>query len=293
MSGSVLLESPIAATMMNLSLTSTSRGTTQGGFLSGTAIVATPPLRRNKHASAAFRDTRSPSPAPAYPASILRQKNNQQRNNTHEHSCTAAVKSSLNNVCSHNHLKITTNQTSSSSSQQVLSSQLRQISLSTGTESLEVTTSSSSQSNNLPTQLCPDILAQRILKKKDGDKFYLLDCRSFISYNLCKISGALNVCCTDRCSQRRLLKGRSRVLDMVKGTDEEKDAFRNNLQAADIILYDDSTKLLKETKNTNNALQLIGSVLMSQGATNVTYLKGKTIFSILQIIILTMISFIC
>ena len=80
---------------------------------------------------------------------------------------------------------------------------------------------------------------------------------------------------------------------MVKGTDEEKDAFRNNLQAADIILYDDSTKLLKETKNTNNALQLIGSVLMSQGATNVTYLKGKTIFSILQIIILTMISFIC
>jgi hypothetical protein len=259
MSGSTLVESPM---MMNMSLSCAASRSME--------VRGTPPVRRRRHESpaAAFmaqcglrdglRDGRSPSPA-AYPESILRHKKT-----TESCSTTATCKNSSQSIkLCQTRIKISA---SSSSSPAILSSQISQISLSTGTAGLEC---------HGPDPVTPSELADRLHAHSDGSTdVFILDCRSFISFNLNKIRGALNVCCTDRCSRRRLTSGKSSILDMVKGTDEEKESFKKYLQSADVILYDDNTSELDGLKDTNNTLQLVGKVLQLQGAT-VKYLKGR------------------
>ena len=246
--------------MMNLSLSAASRGQ-----------LGTPPLGRRHQSpvrfvtSSCLRDARSPSPA-SYPESILRVK----QNHAETHTASVTVKSNHqthHKLCSNNHhMKISSS--TSSSSPAALATQISQISLATGTAGLDTLP---------PKPVSEDELAKRLQAHTSDPEcpdYFLLDCRSFISFNLKKIRSALNVCCTDRCSRRRLTTGKSSILDMVKGTDAEKDSFKKYLQSTDIILYDDSTKALGDLKDTNNTLQLVGKVLQLQGA-NVMYLKGK------------------
>ena len=94
---------------------------------------------------------------------------------------------------------------------------------------------------------CPDCIRARALSPRElahrmrqSNPFLLLDCRSFIAYNLGHINGALNISCADRFTRRRLAGGRARVGDLVSGTDSAKDIYQE-LWEADFVLYDDNT----------------------------------------------------
>ena len=63
-------------------------------------------------------------------------------------------------------------------------------------------------------------------------------------------------------------------MDMVKGSEEEKDAFKDNVRSAEIILYDDHSTELGDSNDGKNTLQLVYKILQLQGA-NVVFLYGK------------------
>ncbi len=102
----------------------------------------------------------------------------------------------------------------------------------------------------------------------------LLDCRSFIAYNLNHINGALNVSCCDRFSKRRLQGGKASVADLISGDNDAKTIFKELVQS-EIVLYDDKTKDSSQLSSTS-PIHLVMSSLLKEGK-EVYILKGKSI----------------
>jgi len=91
----------------------------------------------------------------------------------------------------------------------------------------------------------------------------LLDCRTFMAFNANHINGALNVCCSDRITKKRLVDGKVKVADIICGQ-EGKDAYRRLEKDAEIILYDESTVEMESLPETNT-LNLLVKCLLKHG----------------------------
>lgn len=104
----------------------------------------------------------------------------------------------------------------------------------------------------------------------------LLDCRSFISYNLCHIRGAINVGCADRVTKRRLATGKLGVADLIK-CPVNRELFQNN-QCADVIVYDDDSVSVDAagagTCQAGSMVLVMKSLVAKQA--KVHFLKGET-----------------
>lgn len=86
----------------------------------------------------------------------------------------------------------------------------------------------------------------------------VLDCRTFLAYNVNHIRGAVNVNCTDRFNRKRLLSGKATLADLVT-TSEGKDMLRKRFR--EVIVYDDCTADL-ERLPTTHPLYLVLSTLV-------------------------------
>ena len=106
----------------------------------------------------------------------------------------------------------------------------------------------------------------------------VLDCRSFISYNLCHVRGAINVGCADRVTKRRLQSGKICAADLIK-CPIVRERFVANCDST-FVVYDDDTSDITETSNnscgSSSSLQLILKSLLSRDL-KVHYLKGEAI----------------
>ena len=122
-----------------------------------------------------------------------------------------------------------------------------------------------------PLPMMPLELAGRMTT--DSGPFLVLDCRSFIAFNLCHISGAHNVGCSDRVTRKRLHCGRVQLEDLL-GSPEAKEMFRKR---SDIIVYDERTLELTDSQPTSaNSLHLLLSLLCRQGK-RAYFVNGKNI----------------
>ena len=104
----------------------------------------------------------------------------------------------------------------------------------------------------------------------------MLDCRSFISFNLCHIRGAINVGCADRVTKRRLATGKLGVADLIK-CPINRELFQNN-QCADVIVYDDESVNVDPAAASCSAgsMPLVVKALVAKHA-KVHFLKGEII----------------
>ena len=116
--------------------------------------------------------------------------------------------------------------------------------------------------------MLPAELAKRMEMAKT---LLLLDCRSFISYNLNHVRGALNVSCCDRLTKRRLQGGKASVADLVSGNDA-KTLFRELIQS-EIVLYDEKSKDVSSL-TPQSSLHLVLTALLKEGK-EVSVLKGE------------------
>lgn len=132
-----------------------------------------------------------------------------------------------------------------------------------------------------PTPMLPVELAVRMTT--DYVPFLVLDCRSFIAFNLCHISEALNIGCSDRVTRKRLHCGRVQLEDLL-GSPEAKEMFRKR---SDIIVYDDRTQELTQS-TAANSLHLLLSLLCRQGK-RAYFIKGKKQFVVFVVLIMTII----
>ena len=125
-----------------------------------------------------------------------------------------------------------------------------------------------------PLPMLPLELAGRMTT--DSGPFLVLDCRSFIAFNLCHISGAHNVGCSDRVTRKRLHCGRVQLEDLL-GSPEAKEMFRKR---SDIIVYDDRTLEVTQSQTASaNSLHLLLSLLCRQGK-RAYFVNGKNVFFI-------------
>lgn len=81
-----------------------------------------------------------------------------------------------------------------------------------------------------------DRIEQRL---SSGSSLLLLDCRSFIAYNVNHIRGAINVNCTDRINRRRLQMGKASLADLA--TNREGKEMLKRRANREVIVYDDTT----------------------------------------------------
>ncbi|XP_077521804.1 dual specificity protein phosphatase 10-like [Amblyomma americanum] len=92
-------------------------------------------------------------------------------------------------------------------------------------------------------------------------RWLLVDCRPFLSFNAGRIRSAVNVNCGDRITRRRLQQGRLALWDLV-ACRQARDQLR---QARDIVVYDDCTGDL-ESPQPSSSLALVLAVLCQNGA---------------------------
>lgn len=105
----------------------------------------------------------------------------------------------------------------------------------------------------------PDGLKQRLESARPGPRpFIIVDCRSFISYNISHISGAININCTDRFNRRRLQQGKATLADLA--TREGKELFKKR-SIKEVFVYDDST-MDKDRVTPSHPLLLVLSSLV-------------------------------
>ncbi|CAH0562637.1 unnamed protein product [Brassicogethes aeneus] len=90
--------------------------------------------------------------------------------------------------------------------------------------------------NNVKT-LDSDDLKAKLLQSKP--QFVIIDTRSFISYNINHINGAINVNCTDRFNRRRLQQGKATLADLAT-TSKGKEVLKKRC-FREVIIYDDCT----------------------------------------------------
>lgn len=112
-------------------------------------------------------------------------------------------------------------------------------------------------------------LAGRI---RQQGRLLLLDCRSFVAFNLGHIAGALNISCSDRCSKRRLACGRVNVGDIVTGQNNAKETFKKLSTTSELVLYDDNTED-PDSLTATSAIMLVFSSLNKEGK-SALILKG-------------------
>ena len=99
----------------------------------------------------------------------------------------------------------------------------------------------------------------------------ILDCRSFIAYNLCHLKGAINVGCADRITKKRLQSGKICVADLIKCM-QARELFTLGVDSEIVIYDDDSTEITEG--GSSCSLQLILKALLASDR-KVHYLKGK------------------
>lgn len=91
----------------------------------------------------------------------------------------------------------------------------------------------------------------------------LLDCRTFMAFNTNHISGAVNVCCSDRITKKRLADGKICVGDVVSGQ-EGKDLYRRLEAEAEIVVYDESSTEL-DSVQVGHPLKVVTECLEKHG----------------------------
>ncbi|XP_020291482.1 dual specificity protein phosphatase 10-like isoform X2 [Pseudomyrmex gracilis] len=90
--------------------------------------------------------------------------------------------------------------------------------------------------------ISPDDFAQcleRLSEQLSVEPPVILDCRTFIQYNVNHIRGAFNINCSDRFNRRRFLLRKATLADLAT-TRESKELLRRR-QFKDVIVYDDCT----------------------------------------------------
>eukprot|EP00914_Ancora_sagittata_P021189 GHVO01041659.1.p1 GENE.GHVO01041659.1~~GHVO01041659.1.p1 ORF type:complete len:242 (+),score=12.93 GHVO01041659.1:166-891(+) len=119
----------------------------------------------------------------------------------------------------------------------------------------------------------PTDLAAKL--NNDPEEVVLIDCRSFIAFNLNHINGSLNVSCTDRMTKKRLQCNKVRAGDIVGPGQEAKDEFaeKRSCSSTSFVLYDDDTEDLSKSP-INSPLQLVLHSLHRDGV-EALFLKGE------------------
>jgi len=95
------------------------------------------------------------------------------------------------------------------------------------------------------------------------DAVLLLDCRTFMAFNSNHILGAVNVCCSDRITKKRLADGKIGVGDVVCGQ-EGKEMYKRLEGEAEIVVYDESSTEL-EAVQAGHPLKVITECLGKHG----------------------------
>ena len=127
-----------------------------------------------------------------------------------------------------------------------------------------------------------DELAAR-LREADGGNgnrrrpvVVVVDCRTFLSFNMNHVAGAFNASCGDRFSRRRLMQGRATIADLISGGPSTEDvggareAYRRLADAVDasptglFVAYDDNTIKL-ESLQESHPLRLLTTSLTGSG----------------------------
>lgn len=156
-------------------------------------------------------------------------------------------------------------------------------------ESASLPTSPCTESSTLQHQLiinkvsCIDVeeLKRRLDHKiymghGSNSNFLLVDCRSFIAYNMNHIRGAINVNCTDRFNRRRLQLGKAVLADLATSR-EGKELLRRRTNK-EVIVYDDTTSSMDRITNTH-PLYIVLSSLVEDNREPILLL-GELIYSI-------------
>ena len=124
-------------------------------------------------------------------------------------------------------------------------------------------------SRGIVRKLEPSELIQKL--ERSQNSILLVDCRSFISFNVIHIQGAVNVSCADRFNRKRLQQGKVTLVDLFSSK-EGRDQFKRRA-SKEIILYDDGTKELQKL-SPENSLYTVLSSLISEGK-DAFVLNGK------------------
>ncbi|KAL1131332.1 hypothetical protein AAG570_010950 [Ranatra chinensis] len=82
-----------------------------------------------------------------------------------------------------------------------------------------------------------------------GQPPLILDCRSFLAYNVCHIRGAINVNCSDRFNRRRLETGKASLAELATSR-EAKELLRKRTWRS-VLVYDDCTAHVDRLTNTH------------------------------------------
>ncbi|XP_065209691.1 dual specificity protein phosphatase 10-like isoform X3 [Planococcus citri] len=129
-------------------------------------------------------------------------------------------------------------------------------------------------------QLDADSFRQKLLVARDGRAFkqapfLVIDCRSFIAYNINHIRGSINVNCSDRFNRRRLHQGKATLVDLTT-TREGKDMLRKRCYR-EVIVYDEGTADL-ERLTTSHPLFLVFISLIEDNREPVLLIGGHKEF---------------
>ena len=84
---------------------------------------------------------------------------------------------------------------------------------------------------------------------EEARPFLIVDCRSFIAYNVNHVRGAVNVNCSDRFNRRRLQQGKATLADLTS-TKEAKATLKRRCYR-DVIVYDEGTCDLRKLTTTH------------------------------------------
>lgn len=118
-----------------------------------------------------------------------------------------------------------------------------------------------------------DELKERIEQRlSSGSNLFLLDCRSFIAYNVNHIRGAFNVNCTDRINRRRLQMGKASLADLATSREGKEMLKRRSVR--EVIVYDDTTDSMDRI-TTSHPLYIVLSALVEDNKVPVLLL-GKS-----------------
>ena len=126
----------------------------------------------------------------------------------------------------------------------------------------------------LPAELAQFLQSERpAVEQLSSGEVMLLDCRSFMAYNLQHIAGALNVNCTG-IVKKRLQQGKLSLGDVVT-PETGKDLIKSGKWHRAVV-YDDSTSELDKIPASHTIRLVLGAVL-SQGK-EALLLKGNDVF---------------
>jgi len=92
-----------------------------------------------------------------------------------------------------------------------------------------------------------------------GPAVLVIDCRSFVCYNVSHVRGAVNVNVADRINRRRLQTGKATLAELAS-TRDAKDALRRRGYRESVV-YDDSTADLDRVPHNHPLALILGSLV--------------------------------